>query len=309
MRNPLTLPLLALALLGSGSGPALLAQSASTTVQPDCMIVFNFTAVANSPTSPNNGLDNRTLGCTTWQVSYSNSGFSAISLVLQSATDSSGSPGTYGNFSGTTLTGSNPNTSTTQAYSQFTGANPWVRVRLASVTGSGVVSGAAYGWRIPSANNATSGTAAVNLTQVGGAAIALGQTTMAASIPISIASNQSAIPVTTSGTQLVQPVCTSQASITLSGSGNTRIITGVSSQQIRVCHISFQTATPEDIKLTSGTGSNCGTGTANVTGLYSSTVGIALDTWGVLTAPSSADLCINQSAAQALGGVVVYSIF
>jgi len=38
-----------------------------------------------------------------------------------------------------------------------------------------------------------------NLTQVGGVAIALGQTTMASSIPVVIASNQSAIPVSISG--------------------------------------------------------------------------------------------------------------
>jgi hypothetical protein len=37
-----------------------------------------------------------------------------------------------------------------------------------------------------------------NLTEVGGSAIALGQTTMSASIPVTIASNQSAIPVTQS---------------------------------------------------------------------------------------------------------------
>jgi len=42
----------------------------------------------------------------------------------------------------------------------------------------------------------TSGTSAFNLTQVGGSAIALGQTTMANSFPVVIASDQSAIPVT-----------------------------------------------------------------------------------------------------------------
>lgn len=40
----------------------------------------------------------------------------------------------------------------------------------------------------------------VNLTEVGGSAIALGQTTMAASIPVAIASNQTAMPVSQSGT-------------------------------------------------------------------------------------------------------------
>ena len=253
--------------------------------QPDCIIIFNFTAVANSPTSPNNGLDNRTQGCTTWQISYSNSGFSALSLVLQSAPDNNGVPGTYVNFAGTILVGVNPNTTTTQAYTQFTGANPWVRVRLDSVTGSGKVSGAAYGWRIPSANNATpsGGTSNVNISQVGGVAVVSG------------------VPII--------PICTSQAAFNLSGSGDTKIITGVAAQQIHVCHISFSTNAAEDIKLTSGTGTNCGTSTADVTGLYKSVTGLALDTLGVLTAPASTDLCINQSAIQPLGGIVLYSVF
>lgn len=43
-----------------------------------------------------------------------------------------------------------------------------------------------------------SGTSSVNLTQVGGAAVALGQTTMAASIPVTVASNSTAIAVTAS---------------------------------------------------------------------------------------------------------------
>lgn len=52
---------------------------------------------------------------------------------------------------------------------------------------------------IPGGGGATDN---VNLTQVGGAAIALGQTTMSASLPVAIASNQSAIPVSGSVTAL-----------------------------------------------------------------------------------------------------------
>ncbi len=45
----------------------------------------------------------------------------------------------------------------------------------------------------------------MNLAQVGGASVALGQTTMSASIPVALASNQSALPVSESGTWTVQP--------------------------------------------------------------------------------------------------------
>jgi hypothetical protein len=47
------------------------------------------------------------------------------------------------------------------------------------------------------------GTIAANITQIGGAALALGQTTMSASIPVTIASNQASFPVTVSGTVAV----------------------------------------------------------------------------------------------------------
>lgn len=53
----------------------------------------------------------------------------------------------------------------------------------------------------------------VNLNQVGGAAIALGQTTMANSLPVVLASNQSAIPVT----QSTSPWVVSLTSTTITG--------------------------------------------------------------------------------------------
>ena len=112
-----------------------------------------------------------------------------------------------------------------------------------------------------------------------------------------------------SGSSGSSSTCGSQAAFNLSGSGNTRIVTGAASQSIHVCHISFATAAPEDVKLTSGTGTNCGTGGADVTGLYKSLTGLALDLGGGLITPSGTDLCINQSAAQALGGVVLYTIY
>lgn len=59
----------------------------------------------------------------------------------------------------------------------------------------------------------------VNLGQVGGASITLGQKTMANSIPIAIASDQSALPVTGTFFQATQPVSTTQLPAALDGSG------------------------------------------------------------------------------------------
>lgn len=53
---------------------------------------------------------------------------------------------------------------------------------------------------------------AVNLTQIGGASLAIGQTTMAASLPVTIASNQSAVPV--SGTVTTTPPANASTNLT-----------------------------------------------------------------------------------------------
>lgn len=63
-----------------------------------------------------------------------------------------------------------------------------------------------------------SGTQDVNLTKVGGASIALGQTTMSGSLPVTIASNQSALTIT--GTVAATQSGT-WSTRTLDGSGNT----------------------------------------------------------------------------------------
>ena len=68
--------------------------------------------------------------------------------------------------------------------------------RLITVLGTSLPSGSATIGAVTQA----SGPWTQNLTQVGGSAIALGQTTMSASFPVTIASNQSALPVSQSGT-------------------------------------------------------------------------------------------------------------
>lgn len=102
--------------------------------------------------------------------------------------------------------------------------------------------------------------------------------------------------------------CGSQASFNLSGSGDTQIIAASGATVIRICHISFSTTAAEDVKVTRGTGANCATGTADVTGLYKNVSAMALDfgPFAPLTGAASGAICINQSVAQALGGIVMY---
>lgn len=109
---------------------------------PDCQ----FFVYLPSGTATTVVFDNRTTGCTDWAVTYNSSGYSAVSFLFQSAPNNAGSPGTWGAYGGTTVTGSNPMTSTTQTSSTFSGYQPWLRASV-TLTGSGIVQGAVYGWR------------------------------------------------------------------------------------------------------------------------------------------------------------------
>jgi len=125
---------------------------AQTTIRPDCSIPFTFTGSGQSTANLTCG--HNTQGIVNWVVVYFNTGFSAISLVVQSAPDASGSPGSWATFAGAVLTslqypgssGVNPNTATTSAFTGFAGYFPWNRITLSSVTGSGKVTGSLYGF-------------------------------------------------------------------------------------------------------------------------------------------------------------------
>lgn len=104
--------------------------------------------------------------------------------------------------------------------------------------------------------------------------------------------------------------CPLQAAVTLTAAGNTQIIALSGSTTIRICHLSLGAAAAEDIKVTTGTGANCGTGTADVTGFYRTATSLALDfTTGPLKGAAGGAICINQSGVINAGGVVVYAQF
>lgn len=249
----------------------------TTAVNPDCLVLFTITAQNGSGPAGGGFYDNRQIGCNSFQLSYGSAGFSAVSLLVQSSPDG----GLSGLATlGTVLLGTNPLTSTVAASNliQTYGTNfpPFVRVIATTATGTGTIRGVLLGWRAAG----FAGTTAGGGTGTNGVVVGSG--------------------------------CALQAPITLSGSGNTRIINAGGTGTVRICEISFSTTAAEDIQITEGTGVNCGTGTANVTGLYKSVQSIVLDPQ--VTAPITAqvsgdDICLNQSMAQALGGLVIYAKF
>lgn len=307
------------------------ARAQSTTrIAPDCAVPFSFIATGRLPAAGFPAGSSQT-GCVGWVVVYSSTGFSALSLRLDSASDSSGSAGSWGAFSGSsiTLTGcgsTNPMTTTTQNCLSINGYNPWVSVNLTAVTGSGKITGYLYGCRIDhcaalfQAAGGGGATSNVNLIQVGGASVALGQAAMAASIPVVVASNQTAIPVTNtpSGTQDVNLTkiggnnthtdtqgnlynflgCTSTVETTLSGTGYNEVVAGTAAQVIHVCKVFISSATGgspnlNNFSLVSATITTC----AGTTELFAlnSVVGIDSDWGGVLASAAGKSLCFSES--------------
>jgi len=131
-------------------------QATNTLQQPDCIRPVLLT----STTAPSN-FDNRQIGCDTWAFAYSASNMSALSVSVESATTSTtGVPNAYTAFAGTTESGSNPATATTNAEWTGSGYVAWIRVKASvftPISGAGEIRGTLYGWKMRGAPNGGSG--------------------------------------------------------------------------------------------------------------------------------------------------------
>lgn len=123
--------------------------------------------------------DNRAANCYNWRVTYTSTGFSAISLQLESAPDNAGTPGTWTAFTGTAVVtdGTNPSTSTNSALIGIHANAAWVRINLVTATGTGTVKYNVFGASGVSASNSypqpvgpTNGTNGQGLTSNGAGA-------------------------------------------------------------------------------------------------------------------------------------------
>ena len=125
------------AVLWAGS---LAGQTQNVQVQANCLLPFSFTDAAVKQLPDNTGPQ-----CRNWTVGYSSYGFTGLTLSVQVAPDAGNTPGTWVDWPGTVVSGSQPNASVTQASTQLLGYYRWVRVSLSGLTGSGGVSGVLYG--------------------------------------------------------------------------------------------------------------------------------------------------------------------
>jgi hypothetical protein len=315
---------------------------------PDIIIRFpsqggTWTTPATSPFS--GGYDNRNQGIFYWMISYQATNCTALSLQFESANGAS-TPGAFGAFSGTVDKGVNPNTNTTQATTTFEGYVSWYRVNLSSMTGVGCsVSGTLYGFRTAPAaiggqqfgGSGCPGTLATPcdvqglqadaaalagnpvrvcgsdgancrtvLVDSSGRAVGVG----AAAPGAAIVGNPVRVAIAAQGN--VQDIlsCPNTVIVNDSTMGLTQIIAASGSTKIYICKITLTTAAPVNIQLQQGTGANCGTGTANLGGLYQSAVTVADDygsdfTW--LTSAASQAVCLNLGAATQTTGTISYA--
>ena len=197
----------------------------------------------------------------------------------------------------------------------------------------------------------TAGTCAFNLAQVGGAALALGQNTMANSVPVVIASNQSTLNTTVAtalpaGTALLGNVNTHESGGTAAllpfpstnpaatGTIVTATTTLVLAHSGTALTYIFNAAdqaqgseTAATWQLVSGTGTNCGTGQANIfpspmigpsglnayisltnpsTTVAGSPVPGALSPYPIYVAPAGADVCVTTAGTTTNGVISIW---
>lgn len=267
--------------------------------QPDCQIVASFTA--SGQVSPASGRDNRTCAATTWALVVAVSGFSSATVALQSAPDNAGAPGTWVTYAGATIFSAtpdnvNPIVTSTQQFVWLTGYNPWVRIALTAATGSGTVYATAFGWRLPSSSSTGGGGGgSSNVTIVG----PLGQTTESASIPVTIASDQSACQGTTPCARTFNLLTTS---------GAQQVVAGVSGKSTYIYKRYVTTAGGENFIWTSASAGSCG-GTTATLDEQLSVAAAAFDDNGTFIVGPGLNLCINPSAVQNATVTVLYVQF
>ncbi|HEX4919316.1 MAG TPA: hypothetical protein VFV92_01075 [Candidatus Bathyarchaeia archaeon] len=121
-----------------------------------------------------------------------------------------------------------------------------------------------------------------------------------------------ALAVPAASQPVLIPATTAQVPITGTIAAATRIVTGVAGKQIYVTAVMQIPVATSVVTYTTGTGSNCGTSTANVTGAMTFAAGQTLtlgDGYGaVWVLPAGFDLCVTIATAVAPGSLA-YGIF
>lgn len=108
--------------------------------------------------------------------------------------------------------------------------------------------------------------------------------------------------------------CDQSANFTVAAlNGSSQVVAAAASKKIYICHASWSVSAAVKVKWTEGTGTNCATGSADLTGQYPLAAnGGAVLPFGLnpLETKTAGDaLCVNTSAAADIGGVIQYAQF
>lgn len=111
---------------------------------------------------------------------------------------------------------------------------------------------------------------------------------------------------------VVVPATTNQIAVVGTVAAATKIITGVSGKSIYVTALVLIPVATSVVTFTTGTGTNCGTGTASLSGAMTFAAGQTINHGGgygtVMVVPQGNDLCITITTAAA-PGTLSYSLF
>jgi len=122
-----------------------------------------------------------------------------------------------------------------------------------------------------------------------------------------------AVQAVCANAQLPGSVCNQTAIYDASTSGNTQIVAATTGTKIYICGYTLFSAGPSNVGLTTGTGTNCGTGNSKLTPYYelASETGISDQgaTYRGMSTPASGAVCMYSSAAVAVQGIIYYTQF
>jgi hypothetical protein len=233
--------------------------------------------------------------CYDWRVLYFVDGFSAVSLKVDAASDSSGSPGAWSTFPGTPADGVNPNTSAAWAATRLLGAPPWISVVLTSASGSGSITGVLYGCKQPGCSSAGNPPAS----------------TSPAPCPGTVSSPCVTAAESSAGAVVTDFVCDQISPFTITGSGLNQIIAATTGKTIHLCYLGFSNSAGSNVTIESGTGTNCAGSTVANSGTFQN-VSVYDVGYTPRSAPkfaSGSAVCLNMATSVTFGGWALYAVF
>lgn len=158
-----------------------------------------------------------------------------------------------------------------------------------------------------------------NIGKFGGSLVSLGQNNKAASIPVTIASDQGSL-----GTFSSSDVCQANTKVyaSINGTASKTLITGTGGKTMYICSLNIVTATAQNINIVSGSSTVCATGMTEVKGLaggVTAATGWNLPANGGLTfgngeasiakvANAGDDLCLLSSSSGQISGGLSYVV-